>query len=105
MDLGNLAPDLAKLFGVQPSTLVLLLIIVNRVAAAAARSIPNDAVGFWGFVRQLCAILGTEVASKVTKGVTVGDAARAVIETPALAKRIADAKEGEPVKPAPPLEP
>lgn len=100
MDLSMLAPDLAKLIGVQPSTLVLLLFIANRAAAAAARSIPNDAVGFWGFVRQLCAIVGTEVASKVTKGITVGDAAKAAIQTPQVAQNLHNPA-AAPVTPSP----
>jgi hypothetical protein len=81
MDISALAPDLGKLLGINPSTLVLLLFIANVAARAATRSIPNDATGFWAFVRQICAIIGVEVSSKITSGVSVADVAAASLKT------------------------
>ena len=91
MDVSMLAPELARLLGINPATLVLLIFVANRAGAIVARSIPNDAVGFWGFVRQLAAIVGTEVPSKLTKGVTVADAAKAAIQTPPITQKVEQA--------------
>ncbi len=44
MELTNLAPDLGKLLGINPTTLVLLLLIATRGAAAWARAIPRCSV-------------------------------------------------------------
>lgn len=88
-DIANLAPDLAKLIGVQPSTLVLLLVILVKLANMAARGIPDDATGWLGTVRTICAIVGAHVPSKVTSGVTVNDVARAALETPPIPAKVA----------------
>jgi len=87
-DFGNLVPDLAELIGVQPSTLVLLIFIVTTVANAGARLIPNDAVGFWGWVRKICAFIGVHVSSRVAGGVTMNDIAAAALKTPSIGSKI-----------------
>jgi hypothetical protein len=89
VDISALAPDIAKLFGIAPSTLVLLFLIVTMAARALARSIPDDAVGGWAVLRKLAAIIGAEVASKVTSGVTVSDVARASLQVPPIPQVIA----------------
>ena len=84
MDLSNLAPDLGKLLGLQPSTLVLLLFIITTAANAGARLIPADATGFLGVLRKACSIIGVYVQNRVTSGVTVTDVAKAALETPPI---------------------
>lgn len=91
MDIAMLAPELARMLGVTPATAVLLIFAVNRLAAMTARAIPNDATGFKGFVRRFCAILGTEVQSRLTSGVTVADAAKAAISTAPIKQKVEEA--------------
>ena len=81
MDISNLAPEIAKLFGVQPSTLVLLIMIITTAANAGARLIPSDATGFLGGLRKVCSIVGVYVQNRVTSGVTVTDVAKAALDT------------------------
>ncbi len=84
MEIANLAPDLAKLIGVQPSTLVLLIMIVTTAANVGARLIPNDATGTLGVVRKVCALIGVYVSSRVTSGLTVNDVTAAAAKTPPI---------------------
>lgn len=88
MDLSNLAPDLGKLLGLNPSTLVLLVIIINRGAAAWARAIPNTSTGFWGFMRQLFAVIGTEVSTQITPTATAADILKAAAATPPIDQKV-----------------
>lgn len=88
MDIANLAPDLARLLGIQPSTLVLLIFIVVQLANVGARLIPNDATGFWGGVRKVCALIGLYVSSRVTSGVSVNDVTDAALKTPVIERRV-----------------
>jgi len=95
MDIAMLAPEVAKFLGVSPSTLVLLLLVATTVARAVSRAIPDDATGFAAFVRRLTAVVGVEVAAKVSSGVTVKDVARAAMEVPPIPAKVdAIAKEG-----------
>lgn len=88
MDIANLAPDLARLLGINPATLVLLLWIIVQAANVGARLIPNDATGYLGVLRKICALIGLYVSSRITSGVTVNDTAKAVIETPVTARQV-----------------
>lgn len=88
MEIANLAPDLARLLGIQPSTLVLLIFVIVQLANLGARLIPNDATGFWGGVRKVCAFVGLYVSSRVTGGVTVNDVTGAALKTPAIERKV-----------------
>lgn len=88
MDLENLAGQIAGLVGVEPSTLVLLIMIVGTLANAGARLIPDDAVGFWGGVRRVCAVIGVYIPSRISPGVSVNDVARAALDTPPIPGKV-----------------
>lgn len=91
MDISMLAPELAKLLGVQPSTLVLLIFALNVASRAITRAIPDNATGWQGFVRRLTAILAVEVSSRIAPGVTVKDVARAAADTQPITQKVAEA--------------
>jgi len=91
MDISMLAPTVARLLGVTPATAVLLILAANRIGAMIARAIPNDATGWRAIVRKIAAIIGTEVPSKLTSGVTVADAAKAAITTPPIKQKVEEA--------------
>jgi len=88
MDIVSIVPEIAARLHIAPSTLVFWLFVLNISARAIARRIPNDATGFWGFVRQSAAILGVEVQSRLTSGVTVTDVAKAALVTPPITQKV-----------------
>lgn len=90
MDLMTFLPELAARLHVAPASLVFWLFVLSTAARGIARRIPNDATGFWGFVRQSAAILGVEVASRVTTGVTVADVAKASLQVPPIPEKLAE---------------
>lgn len=89
MDISTLATQIASLFGLQPSTLILFILIITTAANAGARLIPSDATGFAGTVRTICAFIGVYVSSRVTSGVTIEDVAAAANKTPPIDQRAA----------------
>ncbi len=91
MDFSNIAAQIGQIFGLQPSTLVLLLFVVTTAANVGARLIPNDATGALGVLRKICSIVGVYVSSRVTSGVTLNDVASAAAATPAVAANVAAA--------------
>jgi hypothetical protein len=96
MDPFTMIPQIAAAIGIAPSTLVFWVFVINVGSRAVTRRIPDDAVGFWGFVRQLTAILGAEVASRVTSGVTVKDVAKQALGTQPITDRVAEATGEDP---------
>lgn len=96
MDPFTMIPEIAKHLGIAPSTLVFWIVVVNVASRAISRRIPDDAVGFWGGVRQLTAILGAEVASRVTSGVTVKDVAKQAMLTDPITAKVAAATGEDP---------
>lgn len=91
MGISDLAPELAKFLHLQPSTLVLFIVVLNIACRAITRAIPDDAVGWLGAVRRATAVIAAEVDAKVTSGVTVKDVARASLATPPITDKVADA--------------
>lgn len=91
MDIVNLLPDAAKLLGIQPSTLLLILIIITTTANRTARLIPDNATGWKGVVRMVCAVIGVNVASRIAPGITVTDVAKAALATPPIPDHLDDA--------------
>lgn len=79
LDISNLAPELAGLFGVNPATLVLLLVILNRGCELAARVIPNDATGWRATVRKIAAVIGTYTPNRITSAIPARNAADAAL--------------------------
>ena len=93
MDIAYLAPELARMIGVSPSTLVLLLVILIKGANVIARLIPDTATGWKGALRSICALIGLHVASRIAPGMTINDVAKAALETPPITeKAVAEAK-------------
>lgn len=88
MDPMSLIPAIAARLHVAPASLVFWIFVANIAARGIARRIPDDATGFWGFVRQSAAILGVEVASRVTSGVTVQDVAKASLDTQPITGKV-----------------
>jgi hypothetical protein len=88
-DFDNLVPLIAGRFGLAPSTLLLLVAGVHLAAKFGSRRIPNDATGFWGFVRQTCVIFGVDPSSRVTADVTVQDVAAKALATPPITQKVA----------------
>lgn len=72
---------ISQLTGLQPATLVLLGGVIITVSNAVSRLIPDNATGFPGFIRTLTKIIGANVSSRVTAGVTVNDVARSLLAT------------------------
>lgn len=91
MDFTMYVPQIAAALHIAPSTLVLLIVLINIGSRALTRRIPDDAVGFWGGVRQLTAILGAEVASRITSGVTLKDVAKGAMGTRPITDKVAAA--------------
>jgi hypothetical protein len=85
----NLVPDLSKLTGVPQGTLLLAIIVIMKAANIGARVIPDDATGWEGTLRKVCAIVGAYVPTRITSGVTVNDVAKAAWETPPIPGKVA----------------
>ncbi len=96
MDLSDIATQIANLFGVKASTLLLFIMIIGTAANAGARLIPDNAVGFWGAVRKVCSIIGVYIPSRVSPGVTVNDVAAAALKTPPIPQKVEAAAEQTP---------
>ncbi len=89
-DLSTLIPTIAEHLHIAPSQLLFYLFVLNIAGRAIARRIPDDATGFWGFVRQSAAIFGVEIASRVTGNTTVADVAKASLATPPIPEKVAE---------------
>jgi hypothetical protein len=95
MDISNLAPDIANLLGVQPSTMLLLLFLLTTAANVVSRLIPDTATGGLLLLKQICSIVGAHVSNRIAPGVTQADVAKAALDTPPIdekAEAIAEAK-------------
>ena len=89
MDISTLAPALANLLGLQPSTLVLLILIITTAARAIGRIIPDDATGAMAVLRRICSVIGVDVSSRITSGVSMADISRAAYKTPPIPAKVA----------------
>jgi hypothetical protein len=70
---------IAGQFGVQPTTLFIILSIIVTGSNMLSRIIPDDAVGFLATVRKVATVIGLYVPNRVSAGVTVMDAAKIVV--------------------------
>jgi len=75
----QLIPNVAKFLNIQPSTALLLAMLISGVGNITGRLIPDDKKGFLGGVRDVAKILGLYVANRVTAGVTTTDVSRVVL--------------------------
>lgn len=92
MDISTLAAQIGAVFGLQPSTLLLFIMIITSAANVGARLIPNDATGALGVLRQICSIIGLYVSSRVSSGVSVNDVAAAALKTPPIPAKVEESK-------------
>lgn len=81
---------LSQLTGLQPATLVLLGGLIITISNVVSRLIPDDATGFLGAIRIVTKLLGANVASRITSGVTVNDVTRSLLQTPDSRPEIED---------------
>jgi hypothetical protein len=88
VDIDALATQLGALLGVQPSTLVLYIMIVGTLANVTARLIPDTATGTLAGVRRVASIIGAYVPTRIAPGVTVNDVAKAALDTPPIPQKV-----------------
>lgn len=79
MEFADFVPHLAKIFDIDPASLIFWLGFLTFIANTTARLIPQDATGWQGNVRKAAAIIGVYVPSRVSHGVSVTDVAKAVV--------------------------
>lgn len=72
-------PNVAKYFGIEPSTALLLFGVVITICNLAGRLIPDDKIGWVGKLRDLLKAIGLYTPNRVTNGVSVNDVASAVV--------------------------
>lgn len=101
MTFSDFIPMIASHLGLAPATMVFLIFCVNQGAKIIGRLIPNDAIGWQGTLRNLCAIIGADPSSRVTSGVTVQDVAAASLTTPPITEKV-EAATDVPIEPAKP---
>lgn len=76
----DLIQIIAGSLGVDPSVLIALLPTLVFLFNLLYRSIPDDAVGFAGVVRNIARVLGLYMSNKVASGVSVNTVAKAVLD-------------------------
>lgn len=76
----SLIPNVAVWLHLQPETVLLLLGVLVSVCNLLSRWIPDDAVGTLKWVRLVAKFIGMNVPSRITKGITINDVARAVVD-------------------------
>lgn len=86
MDISNFIPQIAAALGVQPSTLLFLIMVITTLANTIARRIPDTATGWLGTVKTICSIIGVRVENRVAPGVTTSDVTKASLAVPVIAE-------------------
>lgn len=74
-----LIPNFAEWLGIHPSTLLFLIGFVMANAHIIGKLIPDDAVGWKGYVREVCKIIGMAVSNRVTSGVSTAAVVRTIV--------------------------
>lgn len=72
-------PNVAKYFGIDPATALLVFGMIVSICNIAGRLIPDDKTGWVGKLRDLCKAIGLYTPNRVTSGVSVNDVASAVV--------------------------
>lgn len=75
----DLIPPLAQWLGIDPASALFYLGVVIAIARLLSRKIPDDAVGFWGIVRDIASFISIDISNKLTPGITVNDVTKRVI--------------------------
>lgn len=76
-----LLPNLAACFNLEPSTMLLVFGVFVAVCNLVGRLIPDEVVGFLGAVRKVCKFVGMYTSNRVSKGVSVNDVAKALLDS------------------------
>lgn len=109
MDMNDLVFVAAAALGVNPVTAVAVAGLVVAGANLTGRLIPDDKPGFLGVVRKVAKVIGLYTPNKITSGVSVNDAARAVIEEQTrvgdLLDQAIESAQNQPIPPFPGLPP
>lgn len=101
----NILHQYAAAIGIDPALIALLIPMAVFLFNFLGRAIPDDAVGFWGFVRKVSKVLGLYLSNRVTNGCSQADLARQVIEQRTVTKVEELTQEMNETSPLPPLFP
>lgn len=66
----NFIQDTADLFGYDPATTMVVLVIISMCARLAGNLIPDDKKGVVGLLRNLLKILGMYASNRVSSGIS-----------------------------------
>ena len=72
-------PPVAQALGIEPATALLLAGLVVMFANLFSKLIPDDKVGFLGFIRKTCRFIGFAASNRVASGLTVNEIARTTV--------------------------
>lgn len=67
-----------QLTGLDSTKLVLVVMLASMLARFFGPLIPDDSVGFWGFLRKVLNIVGLYSSNRITSGVSVNDVVKVV---------------------------
>lgn len=84
MDLSGLEhfiQNIAAFFNVDPSTILLFVGVFVAVCNLAGRLIPDEATGWKGAVRKFCKLVGMYASNRVTKGMSVNDVTKVLLDS------------------------
>ncbi len=73
-------PNVAGLLGVEPSTALLLVLLISAAGNLIGRWIPDDRTGLLGLIRDAGKVVGLYAANRVSPGVTIADVAKQLAE-------------------------
>lgn len=77
----ELIPHFAENLGIEPSTLLSILIVVSVIGNITGRLIPDDKGGAVGVIRDIAKFLGGYVQNRVSTGVKTGDVVKSIVES------------------------
>lgn len=77
--LQSMIPNVAAWLHVEPATVLFWLTAIVTGANLAARLIPDDQIGAWGRVRDICKVIGIYAQNRVTTGVKASDVLKEIV--------------------------
>lgn len=77
--LEHLIPNLAAWLHIQPATLLLYLGLICTGANLLGRYIPDNATGFWGYVRIVAKVIGMYAQNRVAPGIGHSDVIKDIV--------------------------
>lgn len=79
--MSDLIDPIADYFGISGASLLATLAVTSLVCNLIGRLIPDDATGWQSVVRNVAKVIGLSVSSRLTKGVSVSDVAKVLLES------------------------